>query len=58
VANDFGYLPDVGRNISVDARYLLWMLDALHGEAARALLREMLGDAGVRPQPAAGGPGG
>jgi hypothetical protein len=41
VANDFGYLPDVGRNISVDVRYLLWMLDALQGEAAAGLLREL-----------------
>ncbi|MFL6200316.1 MAG: S46 family peptidase [Thermoanaerobaculia bacterium] len=41
VANDFGYLPDVGRNISVDVRYLLWMLDALHGEAAAGLLEEL-----------------
>jgi len=41
VANDFGYLPDVGRNISVDVRYLLWMLDALQGQAAAGLLREL-----------------
>lgn len=41
VANDFGYDPAVARNISVDARYLLWVLDAEHGAAARPLLREM-----------------
>lgn len=41
VANDFGYLHEVGRNIAVDVRYLLWMLDALNGEAARPLLKEM-----------------
>jgi peptidase S46-like protein len=41
VANDFGYNPDVARNISVDVRYLLWMLEALHGGAARGLLVEM-----------------
>ena len=41
VANDFGYLPDVGRNISVDIRYLLWMLDALQGEAAAPLRKEL-----------------
>ncbi len=28
VANDFGYNPDVARNISVDVRYLLWLLEA------------------------------
>jgi DNA-directed RNA polymerase subunit F len=41
VANDFGYVPDVARNVSVDVRYLLWMLDTLNGEAARALLDEL-----------------
>jgi hypothetical protein len=41
VANDFGYNPDVARNISVDVRYLLWLLTSLHGEAAAPLLREM-----------------
>jgi hypothetical protein len=48
VANDFGYDPDVARNISVDIRYLLWMLEALDGEAARPLLEEM-GVAGTTP---------
>jgi hypothetical protein len=52
VANDFGYVPEVARNVSVDVRYLLWMLDTLNGEAARALLEEL----GVgRPGTAAGG---
>lgn len=41
VANDFGYLPDLGRNVSVDARYLLWMLDAIQGEAAAGLFKEL-----------------
>lgn len=41
VANDFGYLPEVGRNVSVDVRYMLWMLDALQGEAAAGLFREL-----------------
>jgi len=41
VANDFGYNPDVARNVSVDVRYLLWMLEAVDGEAARPLLEEM-----------------
>jgi len=48
VANDFGYDPGVARNISVDVRYLLWMLEALDGEAARPLLEEM-GVAGKAP---------
>ncbi|HEV7505071.1 MAG TPA: S46 family peptidase [Thermoanaerobaculia bacterium] len=48
VANDFGYDPDVARNVSVDIRYLLWMLEALDGEAARPLLEEM-GVAGKKP---------
>lgn len=45
VANDFGYNPDIARNISVDVRYLLWFLGVEHGEAARPLLTEM----GVKP---------
>ncbi|HXO27359.1 MAG TPA: S46 family peptidase [Thermoanaerobaculia bacterium] len=41
VANDFGYDPEVARNVSVDVRYLLWVLSTLDGEAARPLLREL-----------------
>lgn len=41
VANDFGYNPEVARNVSVDVRYLLWLLEAVDGEAARPLLEEM-----------------
>lgn len=41
VANDFGYVPEVARNVSVDVRYLLWMLETLQGEAARPLLNEL-----------------
>ncbi len=48
VANDFGYNPEVARNVSVDVRYLLWMLEALDGDAARPLLEEM-GVAGKKP---------
>ncbi len=47
VANDFGYNPEVARNINVDVRYLLWLLEATGGEAARPLLAEM-GVAGTR----------
>lgn len=39
VANDFGYNPDVARNVSADIRYLLWMLDQVND--ADALLREL-----------------
>jgi hypothetical protein len=39
VANDFGYNPDVARNVSVDIRYLLWILENVsHGDA---LLHEL-----------------
>ena len=31
VANDFGYNPDVARNVSVDVRYLLWLLEEVEG---------------------------
>jgi hypothetical protein len=41
VANDFGFDPRVARNISVDVRYLLFVLESEHGEAAAPLLREM-----------------
>ncbi|HXG59232.1 MAG TPA: S46 family peptidase [Thermoanaerobaculia bacterium] len=39
VANDFGYNPEIARNISVDIRYLLWLLDRV--ENADSLLREL-----------------
>ncbi|SEM88206.1 dipeptidyl-peptidase 7. Serine peptidase. MEROPS family S46 [Stigmatella aurantiaca] len=45
VANDFGYNPDVARNVNVDVRYVLWMLDQV--ENADGLLREL----GVRKGP-------
>jgi len=41
VSNDFGYNPEVARNISADIRYLLWLLETLQGGAAEPLLREM-----------------
>ncbi|MFL6197263.1 MAG: S46 family peptidase [Thermoanaerobaculia bacterium] len=41
VANDFGFNPDVARNVSVDVRYLLWLLDSAKGDEAKGLLREM-----------------
>jgi hypothetical protein len=39
VANDFGYLPEVGRNINVEVRFVLWMLDQVDG--ADELLQEL-----------------
>lgn len=45
VANDFGYNPDIARNVSVDIRYMLWCLEVLGGERAGWLLREL----GVAP---------
>jgi hypothetical protein len=42
VANDFGYNPDVARQVNVDVRYILWMLE----EVARAT--ELLEELGVK----------
>lgn len=42
VANDFGYNPDVARNINADVRYMLWILDRVDGA------RELLGELGVK----------
>jgi hypothetical protein len=41
VANDYGYNPEVARNVSVDVRYLLWALTTFEGAAAGPLLDEM-----------------
>ena len=41
VANDFGWNPDVARSIAVDARYVLWVIETLHGKAAEPLLAEL-----------------
>jgi hypothetical protein len=41
VANDFGYNPEVARNIAVDTRYLLWLMETLHGEASQGVIGEM-----------------
>ncbi len=42
VANDFGYNPEVARNVNVDIRYLLWILRDVEGAD------ELLGELGVR----------
>ena len=39
VANDFGYNPEVARNVSVDVRYMLWILEEV--EKATELLQEL-----------------
>jgi len=39
VANDFGYNPDVARNVTADARYALWQLEEVEG--AKELLVEL-----------------
>jgi hypothetical protein len=39
VANDFGYNPEIARNVTADVRYLLWLLDEM--EKADALLEEL-----------------
>ena len=52
VANDFGYNPDVARNISVDIRFLIWLLDAKgrrHPERARPVSRIQLQPAWLFP---------
>ncbi|MFO0601191.1 MAG: S46 family peptidase [Myxococcaceae bacterium] len=41
VANDFGYNPDVARNVGADVRFLLWMLTEVEGE--KALVSELTG---------------
>jgi hypothetical protein len=38
VANDFGYNPDVARNISVDVRFLMWLLEV---QKADGILKEL-----------------
>lgn len=41
VASDFGYDPELNRNISVDLRFLLWTLEETAGPPAERLLREL-----------------
>lgn len=43
VANDFGYNPDIARNVSVDIRYMLWTLEEIEGAT------ELLAELGVNP---------
>ena len=39
VANDFGYNPEIARNVNADARYALWQLEEV--ETATDLLTEL-----------------
>jgi hypothetical protein len=39
VANDFGYNPDVARNVTADVRFLLWLLATV--EDAKPLVTEL-----------------
>ncbi len=39
VANDFGYNPAIARNVNVDIRFFLWLLE--HDGGAAGLLREL-----------------
>ncbi len=41
VANDFGYNPDIARNVNVDVRFLLWLLGNV--EHADGLVKELTG---------------
>ena len=41
IANDFGYNPEIARNVSSDVRYLLWMLEAIEMPGSKALLEEL-----------------
>ncbi len=41
VANDFGYNPEIARNVSADVRYLLWMLETIEMPGSKALLDEL-----------------
>lgn len=41
IANDFGYNPAIARNVSVDVRYMLWILERTGGPGPQSLLREL-----------------
>ena len=41
IANDFGYNPDIARNVSADVRYMLWMLEEIEGAKAERILEEL-----------------
>jgi hypothetical protein len=41
IANDFGYNPDIARNVTADVRYMLWMLEEIEGAKAERILEEL-----------------
>ncbi len=41
VANDFGYNPEIARNVNVDIRFFLWMLELQKAEG-------IMGELGLR----------
>ena len=41
IANDFGYNPDIARNVTADVRYMLWMLEEIEGAKAEWILEEL-----------------
>lgn len=58
IAGDFGYAIDRSRNVIVDIRYILWLIDDVYG--ADGLIDELglreQADAGPRGKPAVAGP--
>jgi len=58
IAGDFGYAIDRSRNVIVDIRYILWLIDDVYG--AKGLIDELglreQADAGPRGKPAISGP--
>jgi hypothetical protein len=47
VAGDFGWNPDRSRNVTLDIRYALWLVDRV--DHANALLEELVGARGATP---------
>jgi hypothetical protein len=45
IANDFGYNPEIARNITADVRYLLWLLESARTSGSGRLLTELGVDA-------------
>ncbi len=41
IANDFGYNPEIARNVTADVRYMLWMLEEIEGAKAERILEEL-----------------
>ncbi len=41
IANDFGYNPEIARNVTADMRYLLWLLEGARASGSEPLLKEL-----------------